>query len=91
FLADAAKGLLSTGVLMPLHEAIAQKGDVTAAYPDELLSIETYTKGKIRTGDYITDKNVEWVKDLLEPIRYSQILNQGRKLKLAPTTTDVMK
>jgi hypothetical protein len=46
FLADASKGVLSTGVLMPLHEAIAKTGEVSKAYPDELLSIEGYTKGK---------------------------------------------
>ena len=43
FLADASKGVLSTGVLMPLWQAIASEGDITKAYPDELLSIEAYT------------------------------------------------
>ena len=38
-MADAAKGVLSTGVLMPLAQAIAATGDITKAYPDELLSI----------------------------------------------------
>jgi len=91
FLADAGRGILATGVLMPLWEAVAATGDIAKAYPDELLSIEAYTKGKIKTGDYITDKNVEYVKDLLEPIRYEQILKHGRRLKVAKTTTDVMK
>lgn len=91
FLADAAKGVLSTGVLMPLSKAIADKGDIAAAYPAELLSIEAYTKGRIKTGDLITGGNVEAVKDLLEPIRYRQIVEQGRRLKVAATTTDVMR
>ncbi|MDZ4078438.1 DUF1329 domain-containing protein [Hydrocarboniphaga sp.] len=91
FLADAARGVLSTGVLMPLSKAIADTGDIATAYPAELLSIEAYTKGRIKTGDFITDRNVEAVKDLLEPIRYRQIVEQGRKLKVAATTTDVMK
>lgn len=90
-MADAAKGVLSTGVLGSTWESIAATGEVNKAYPDELLSIEGYTKGKIKTGDYITSANVEHVKDLLEPIRYEQILNQGRKLKVSPTTDDVMK
>lgn len=79
------------GVLMPLWQAIAATGDITKAYPDELLSIEGYTKGKIKAGDEINASNVELVKDLLEPIRYEQILKQGRKLKMAATTTDVMR
>lgn len=91
FLGDAAKGMLATGVLMPLAKAIAATGDIAKAYPDELLSIESYTRGKIKTGDFIDDKNVEHVKDLLEPIRYEQILKQGRRLKVVPTTTDVMR
>jgi len=91
FLADAGKGILSVGVLMPAWKAIAATGDISKAYPDELLSIEAYTKGKIKTGDYITSANVEHVKELLEPIRYEQILKHGRRLKLAKTTTDVMR
>ncbi len=76
---------------MPLWRAIAADGDARKAYPDELLSIEGYTRGRIKTGDEITAANVEHVKDLLEPIRYEQILTQGRRLKVAPTTTDVMR
>ncbi|GAC1623430.1 MAG: hypothetical protein NVS9B10_08430 [Nevskia sp.] len=91
FLKQAAAGTFSAGVLMPAWDAIAQNGDVSKAYPDELLSIEGYTKGRIKTGDMITSANVELVKDLLEPIRYEQILKQGRKLRIVKTTTDVMK
>jgi hypothetical protein len=90
FLKATAAGA-GAGVLMPLWQALAATGDATKAYPDELLSIEGYTKGKIKTGDEITAANVEHVKDLLEPIRYEQIVKQGRKLKVAPTTTDLMR
>ena len=91
FLGDAAKGVLATGVLMPLAKVIAATGEITKAYPDELLSIDAYTKGKIKTGDVIDASNVEHVKDLMEPIRYRQILEQGRRLTVVPTTTDVMR
>ena len=91
FLGDAGRGILATGVLMPLWKAIAATGDITKAYPEELLSISVYTKGKINPGDEISAQNVEYVKDLLEPIRYEQILKMGRKLKVAATTTDVMR
>lgn len=91
FLKDAARGTLATGVLMPLWTATAADGDITKAYPDELLSIESYTKGRIKTGDYIEAGNVEYVKDLLEPVRYEQILKHGRRLKVVKTTTDVMR
>lgn len=91
FLADAGQGLLATGVLAPLWPTLASTGDVSAAYPEELLSLEAYTGGKISTGDTINAANVEHVKDLLEPIRYEHILLQGRQLRTAPTTTDPMR
>ena len=91
FLADAGRGVLATGVLAPLAKTIAATGEVSKAYPDELLSIEGYTKGKIKTGDYITAANVEYVKDLMQPINYQQILKQGRKLRVVKSTTDVMR
>ncbi len=91
FLSSLARGVGSAGVLMPLWQAMASTGSITKAYPEELLSIENYTRGKIKTGDFITAANVEHVKDLLEPIRYEQILKQGRRLKVAPTTTELMR
>ncbi len=91
FLKQAAGGTFCAGVLMPTWDAIAATGDISKAYPDELLSIEGYTRGKIKTGDEINASNVELVKDLLEPVRYEQILKMGRKLKIVKTTTDVMR
>lgn len=91
FLMSSTGAALGSGVLAPLWSVIAKAGDVTKAYPDELLSIEAYTKGKIKTGDYITADNVEIVKDLLEPAKYTQVKEMGRRLKILPTTTDYMK
>jgi hypothetical protein len=91
FLRQCALGAGASGVLMPLWEAIAADGDASKAYPDELLSIEAYTRGKISTGDEITAANVEHVRDLLEPIKYHQIANMGRRLRIAPTTTEIHK
>ena len=54
FLDKLAKGTMAAGVLSPLWPLIARAGDITKAYPDELLSIEGYTKGKMKTGDMIT-------------------------------------
>ncbi|MEE4146986.1 MAG: DUF1329 domain-containing protein [Halieaceae bacterium] len=91
FLDRMAKGTMAAGVLAPLWPLISQAADITKAYPEELLSIDAYTKGKIKTGDFITAENVELVKDLLDPIAYVQISQMGRRVKIAPTTTDVTK
>ncbi len=91
FLKSIGGGATAAGVLAPLWNVIARAGDVTAAYPDELLSIESYTRGKIRNGDEITASNVELVKELLEPVKYQQVVSLGRRLKVMPTTTDIMR
>ncbi|TDU28885.1 uncharacterized protein DUF1329 [Panacagrimonas perspica] len=91
FLRDCAAGILGTGVLCPLAQAIADTGTIEKAYPEELLSIEGFTKGRIKTGDVIDASNVEHVKDLLEPVRYEQLLKLGRRLKTLPTTRDAMR
>ncbi len=89
FLDQLGRGVLATGVLMPLWRAIAATGDVSRAYPDELLSIEQYTRGRLKPGDVIDASNVEQVRSLLDPIRYRQVATMGRRLELMPTTTDV--
>lgn len=91
FLDRVAKGVMSAGVLAPLWPTIANTGDISKVYPEELLSIDAYTKGKIKTGDYVTADNVELVKELLDPIAYLQIKDMGRRVKIAPTSTDISK
>ena len=91
FLANTARAVAGAGVLMPLWKAIAADGDITRAYPDELLSIEAYTKGRIKPGDTIDASNVEHVADLFEPVALEQIREMGRRVRIAPTTTDIMR
>ncbi len=79
------------GVLMPLNKLFAAEQGLGKAYPDELMSIDMYTKGKIKTGDFITANNVDIVKDLLDPIVYDQIKTMGRKIKIRKTETDFTK
>lgn len=58
FLANTAKGLLRAGVLGSAWSAFARTGSVGSAYPDELNSIEEYTRGRLKPGDTITRDNV---------------------------------
>jgi len=75
------------GVLAPLWPMIAS-GDMSKAYPDELTSVEMYSKGKIKTGDTLTAANVDAVKDLLDPITYKQVKEMGRKIEIVATVKD---
>lgn len=81
--------MAGAGVLAPLWPMIAHAADISKAYPDELLLIEAYTKGKVSTGDTITAVNVDLVKDLLTPIAYKEIKEMGRRIRIVPTTRDV--
>jgi hypothetical protein len=91
FLDKVARGT-GAGVLAPLWPTIADSADdISKAYPDELLSIEMYTKGKIKPGDVITAQNVDIVKDLIDPICYTQVKEQGRRLNIVQSTKDVTK
>src|SRR5258707_5547273 len=85
-LKNAAMGA-GAGVLAPLWPMVAN-GDMAKAYPDELISIEAYTKGKVKVGDMITANNVDVVEKLLDPITFKQVKEMGRKIKIvAPTTS----
>ena len=89
FLDQVGKGVFAAGVLSPLIDAVGRHGTVEAAYPPELLSIEAYTKGKLKPGDVLNAENVDIVKDLLDPGAYYQIKHDGRLVDFAPTETDV--
>ena len=91
FMQRLGSGVLATGVLMPLWKAIAADGDITAAYPDEALSLEGHTRGKLRADVVISGCEVELVRDLLDPIQYTQISQMGRRLTVLDTTTDIMR
>ncbi|SER19603.1 Protein of unknown function [Solimonas aquatica] len=79
---------MGAGALMPLNKVFAAQGELSKAYPDELMSIDAYTKGKIKTGDTISADNVEIVKDLLDPCVYEQVKTMGRKFRIKKTCTD---
>ncbi len=81
----------SAGVLAPLWPLIGNAADTTKAYPDELLSISMYTKGKIKPGDVLDANNVDVVKDLLDPITFQQVKTMGRKINIVESIKDATK
>src|ERR1700720_4382724 len=78
FVSQLAKGVAAAGLLAPLFDVIGRNGDCAAAYPPELLSIEAYTKGKLKAGDVLNANNVDLVKDLLDEVAYWQGENEKR-------------
>ncbi len=85
-----AGGVFGGGVLCSLWPALADDGDISRAYPDELLDLGTLTGGKVEAGDTVTADNVEHVRNLLTPVQYRQVAELGRRLEVGTTTTDWM-
>ena len=84
FLASTARGAGSAGVLGALWSTLCSAGEATKAYPEELLSIEAYTKGRIKVGDVINADNAELVQDLLDPIVYQEVIQDKRTFVIQP-------
>ncbi|MEM7541004.1 MAG: DUF1329 domain-containing protein [Pseudomonadota bacterium] len=91
FMEKTAMGLGGAGVLTSLWPEICRSGDVSKAYPEELLSIELYTKGQIKEGDVINADNIDIVKDLVDPMLYTEVKQQGREFWIQPTDTEIEK
>ncbi|MFP5307252.1 MAG: DUF1329 domain-containing protein [Gammaproteobacteria bacterium] len=89
FIEKTLKGVAAAGVLAPLWPLVARGADIGKAYPDELLSIEMYTKGKVKPGDFITADNVDIVKELLDPISYMQVKQMGRRIEIVESVKDM--
>lgn len=89
FLKGLASGVLTTGVLTPLWPALSARGSTEGVYPDELMSLSSYTRGKISEGDVINTDNVDEIRELLDPIQFLQVSTMGRELKVVPATTDI--
>ncbi|SER11052.1 Protein of unknown function [Solimonas aquatica] len=89
FMEKTLRGSASAGVLCGIWPLLASGKDLMKAYPDELVSIEVNTKGKVKPGDVITANNVEHVKHLLTEIDFKQIKEDGRKIIIndAPAAT----
>jgi len=89
FIETATKRFCQTGVLASLWPEICRSGGITSAYPDELIDIETYTKGRVKVGDVIDADNIELVQDLVDPILYQQVAQDRRKFFIDAPVTDI--
>lgn len=89
FLDRTARGLGGAGVLGGLWSSICAAGDAAPAYPEELLDIELFTKGRVKVGDVIDADNAYLVQDLLDPIVYQEVLQDRRTFFIEPTVTDI--
>jgi hypothetical protein len=76
------------GLLQPVVGLIKQGKTIASAYPDELLSIEQYSKGRIKPGMIFSSDNAELIKNICPEGLYAE-LQHGAKIKIAETTLKV--
>ena len=89
FMEKTALGLGGAGVLTSLWPEICRSGDVSKAYPEELLNIEAYTKGKVKVGDTINADNIDLVQDLCDPMLYQEVKQDNRTFTIMETDTNI--
>lgn len=73
------------GLLQPVLPLIGAGKTIEAAYPEEVLSVEKYTKGKVKPGMVISKDNAALVKDIA-PDGLLVELGRGGQIKIAETT-----
>lgn len=78
---------VGAGMLQPVLSLIGEGKSIAAAYPEEVLSIEKYTKGRVKPGMIISKENAELVKDLCPEGLYME-LQRGAQIKIAETTLE---
>ncbi len=81
----AGVALAGSGLLQPLLPLVAAGKDISAAFPEEVLSIEKYTKGKVKPGMIINKDNVELIRDI-SPEGLVEIIRHGQEIKIGETT-----
>ena len=56
----------------------------SATKPKLPKSIEEYTEGKVKVTDVISSKNIAYVKELVDPSTYKEVMLENREILLSP-------
>ena len=89
FMEKTGMGFGGAGVLTSLWPEVCRSGDIERVYPEELLHIEAYTKGAVKVGDVINADNIDLVQDLVDPILYQEVKQDGREFFIDEPSTDI--
>lgn len=85
FLEKTLLGMGGAGLLSAVWKEACATGDLSRSYPEELLDIEAFTKGHVKIGDVIDQDNVDLVQDIVDPILYQEVKQDGRKFYILPS------
>ncbi len=84
-----ASGILAgAAILQPVLPLIAAGKTVERAFPETVLSIEKYTKGKVKPGTIISQENAELIKDIAPYGLLAELRRGNTEIRIAETTLD---
>ena len=89
FMEKTAMGLGGAGVLTSLWPEVCRSGSFENVYPDELHDIEAFTKGQVKVGDVIDADSIDLIQDLVDPILYQEVKQDGRKFFIQPSPKEI--
>ena len=89
FMEKTAMGLGGAGVLSALWPEVCRSGSLEKVYPDELHDIEAFTKGQVKVGDVIDADSIDLIQDLVDPILYQEVKQDGRKFFIQPSPKEI--
>ncbi len=89
FMEKTAMGLGGAGVLTSLWPEVCRAGSFENVYPDELHDIEAFTKGQVKVGDVIDADSIDLIQDLVDPILYQEVKQDGRKFFIQPSPKEI--
>lgn len=84
FLACCGHGAARAGVLGAAWPALAGGAGLARAYPEELLDIAAFTRGRIAPGDVIDAESIDLVQDLVDPVLYQEVKQDRRTFFIQP-------
>ena len=80
-----AAGFGGAGVLTGLWPEVCHSGGIEKVYPEELHDIEAFTKGRVKVGDVIDEDSIDLIQDLVDPILFQEVKQDGRKFFIQPS------
>lgn len=81
--------MAGAGYLKPLFSLVSEGKSIAGAYPEEVLHIEQYTKGKVKPGMIISKDNVELIKDIAPEGLVIELQRGNTQIKIVETTLEV--
>lgn len=83
-----AGAFLGAGILQPLFPLLGSGRTLEAAYPEEVLSIERYTHGRVKPGMIIGRDNADAIRDIAPEGLIVELKRGNTEIRIAETTLD---